>query len=148
MYSIIQGKLYKFYNKKKKNLLKLMVNDWTAAKECLHDFKKTLINEFHQNLKIGLSASHKLYRNTLGFINESLYSVSHNRILFSVVVPLYNTITLNLVVCWRSTMKLYHCSQCISRAITTPWVALVSKHTQHILNILLICVHIGLRQWF
>ncbi len=62
-----------------------MVNDWTAAKECLHDFKEMLINEFHQNFKICLSASHKLSRNTSGFINESLYSVPHNWILFSVV---------------------------------------------------------------
>ncbi len=53
-----------------------MVNDWTAAKECLHDFKEMVINEFHQNFKICLSASHKLFRNTSGFINESLYSGS------------------------------------------------------------------------
>lgn len=106
-----------------------MVNDWTAAKECLHDFKKTLINEFHQNFKICLPASHKLCCNTSGFIYECLYSVSHNRILFFCRFPFYNTIMLNLVVCWKSKLTLYCCSQWISRTITAPLVVLVSKHT-------------------
>lgn len=43
--------------------------------------------------------------------------------------PFYNTIMLNLVVCWKSKLTLYCCSQWISRTITAPLVVLVSKHT-------------------
>lgn len=59
-----------------------MVNDWTAAKECLRAFNKHLSMRSIYFINICLLASHKLYGNESGFITESLYSVSHNLTLF------------------------------------------------------------------